>query len=121
MLSFKLEGTDVLQKRLKKLEPAVVAGLIGGVNDGLHKVESDAKGLAPVRTGELRDSIDVKEATPSDLEGAVFVGADYGVYVEHGTSKMSAQPFLFPATEANKAYIKRTLKADGRVAIRKVT
>jgi HK97 gp10 family phage protein len=51
--------------------------------------------LAPVDTGFLRNSI------TSNGEGlltySVKVGAEYGIHVEYGTWKMSAQPYLRPA------------------------
>lgn len=51
-----------------------------------------ARARVPVVTGELRDSIQVTEA-------GVEVGADYGVFVEYGTSDTEAQPFLRPAAD----------------------
>lgn len=50
--------------------------------------------------GRLRDSIDHKIDTSI---GVVYIGTDveYAKYVEKGTSKMSAQPYLTPAAEEN--------------------
>jgi HK97 gp10 family phage protein len=54
-----------------------------------------ARQRAPVKTGYLRSSIQSRHLGESEWE--VTVGASYGVYVEYGTRKMAAQPFLTPA------------------------
>lgn len=62
------------------------------------KVEAAAKRLCPVDTGRLRSSI--THETGSDAGGLVArVGTNvaYGVYVELGTHRATAQPFLRPA------------------------
>lgn len=57
-------------------------------------VADEARTLCPVDTGNLRDSI----AVSADSGGAeVSADADYAAYVEFGTWKMAAQPFLVPA------------------------
>lgn len=59
-------------------------------------IEADAKTLAPVDTGNLRSSIGVDFG---DLSAIIGPGANYGIYVEFGTSRMGPQPYLFPALE----------------------
>ena len=62
--------------------------------------EGYAKKLAPVDTGNLRNSIthDV-----DDVEPAAYIGTnvEYAPYVCLGTIHMNAQPFLKPAVAAN--------------------
>lgn len=53
-----------------------------------------ARGLAPVLTGDLRDSIYVEE---TGVWYAVVADSDHAVPVELGTSAMAAQPYLGPA------------------------
>jgi HK97 gp10 family phage protein len=58
----------------------------------------DARRLAPVLTGDLRNSIDVLGV----VDGVGRVGAgdarvDYAAYVELGTRRAPAQPYLRPA------------------------
>jgi len=60
-------------------------------------VEGKAKMGAPVDTGHLKGSVQAKDI--SQLEWEVRVGADYGIYVEFGTSRMAAHPYLVPAAE----------------------
>lgn len=60
--------------------------------------EGLAKVNAPVDTGALRNSIQAKPV--DDLTWEVGVGVDYALFVEMGTSKMAAQPYMTPAAEA---------------------
>lgn len=58
--------------------------------------EMYAKMLCPVDTGRLRNSI----THTSDGEYAyIGTNVEYAPYVEFGTSKMAAQPFIRPAAE----------------------
>lgn len=111
---------------LYNLIPEIGEKLEVAANQILRKAaldcEAAAKGNAPVATGFLRDSIYTRTATSSGYGQAgepppgaellpevdkpdsgtayVAVGANYGVFVEFGTSKMAAQPYLVPAAEA---------------------
>lgn len=63
-------------------------------------IEADAKGLAPVDTGNLRNSISTSFAGDGRFGAiAAEVGptAEYGVYQEYGTSTQPGTPFLGPA------------------------
>lgn len=63
-------------------------------------IEADAKALAPVDTGNLRNSISTDISGDGRFAGMTAeVGptAEYGVYQEYGTSVMAAQPYLAPA------------------------
>lgn len=64
-------------------------------------VEAEAKRLCPVDTDRLRSSI-AHEMGLDALGLYVDVGTDveYAIFVELGTSRMSAQPFLRPALDA---------------------
>lgn len=66
-----------------------------------NAVHRAAVRLVPVDTGRLRSSI--AQALGSDGEGLYgIVGTDveYGPYIEFGTSRMRAQPYLRPALDA---------------------
>jgi HK97 gp10 family phage protein len=62
------------------------------------KIAETARQLAPVDTGELRDSI-------HEDNGNVVVSAAHGVHVEFGTVFMEAQPFLRPAVDEHEREI----------------
>lgn len=65
------------------------------VKNAALAVEGQAKALAPVDTGALRNSIQTE--LEGDLTAHVVVGVEYAEYVEHGTYKMAPQPYLTPA------------------------
>lgn len=67
-------------------------------------ITRDAKTLAPVDTGNLRASIGSTirgDGRMGVVRAEIGPTASYGIYVEMGTSRMAAQPFLRPATDRN--------------------
>jgi len=89
--------------------------LMGKLGTGLQKavlaVERQAKINAEFtqgyQTGRLRSSI------TNRIEGStgiVGTNVEYANFVEHGTDKMGAQPFLFPALEQVRAKIAEFFK-----------
>jgi hypothetical protein len=79
----------------------------------LNQISTSLKNLAQlnvqrpptraVKTGKLRDSINVKYRKIGDF-GAVFDlnSVDYGVYVNFGTFRMAARPFASNAANADE-------------------
>lgn len=73
------------------------------LNDIGQEVAITATHLVPIDTGALRMTIRVEHSrgingpTVEVVAGAGH--ADYASYVEHGTSRMAAQPYLGPALE----------------------
>lgn len=67
----------------------------------LNDIQTGAQNRAPVDTGTLRNSISTElQRGGGTLRGEVGPTANYGAYVENGTSRMRAQPYLRPATDA---------------------
>lgn len=65
------------------------------------RVEATAKRLCPVDTGRLRASISHEIQTDSHgLIGVVGSNVEYASFVEFGTSRSRAQPYLRPALDA---------------------
>ena len=79
----------------------------GGLEAASLIVEGDATLRAPVDTGNLRSSITHRVA--SDEEAHIGTNVEYAPYVEQGTSKMAAQPFLRPALDGNKSRIEKMI------------
>lgn len=71
------------------------------VKESTLETEKKAKQLAPVDTGYMRNSIN-STFTNGGKVGTVAVGADYAIFNEFGTSKIPAQPFMFPAFNQEK-------------------
>jgi HK97 gp10 family phage protein len=65
-----------------------------------HAIEADAKALAPVDTGNLRNSISTSiggDGRTGAMTAEVGPTADYAVHQEYGTSTQSGTPFMGPA------------------------
>lgn len=92
---------DVLNEESKRRRTALE--IIGG------RAESHAKAACPVDTGRLRNSITHQQE--SENVEVVGTNVSYGPYVELGTSKMAAQPFLRPAAEGHTAEYKGILES----------
>ena len=75
-------------------------------------IVADAQHEAPVRTGNLKNSIKMKMET--DHRAVINVGAEYGAFVEFGTRKMPAHPFLRPAVNDNKKKFLEAMRKIGK-------
>ncbi len=63
-----------------------------GLERGAKKVQKNAKYLAPVDTGHLRNSIKTKSQTTQDgAKAQVFTNLEYAPYVEFGTGQRGAE------------------------------
>lgn len=91
--------------------PAIIGRVTPRASLAVYKtaadVEATAKTLAPVDTGHLRSSI--QHHPTGALSAEVTVGAEYGPYVEFGTSRMGAQPFLTPAVQQHGPTMEKAL------------
>lgn len=112
-VSIELKGIEGLKAKALALIPRVRADVQQTVAEVALLIESDAKLFAPVDTGRLRASIHA-EIAPNGLSARVEAGVDYAVFLEFGTRRQRAQPFLFPAYEKNRlafvAALKRNIK-----------
>ncbi len=66
-------------------------------------VETAAALNAPVKTGNLRNSINHKKSAP--FVERVGTGVEYAPYIELGTRFMRARPYLLPALIDNRREI----------------
>jgi HK97 gp10 family phage protein len=67
------------------------------VKKAAFDIESNAKAVVPIKTGNLKNSIQAHMTGSTSAE--VATGVEYAIYVEFGTRKMSARPYLTPAAE----------------------
>ena len=82
--------------RIAGAGPIVEAGARTAMTRTAYAIEGTAKVLCPVDTGNLVGSIS------TDIDGhTAEIGptAEYGIYVELGTSRMAGQPFMAPAAD----------------------
>lgn len=86
-----------LQSKIPELAGALRRDASRLIRTTAFHIEGQAKILAPVDTGALRNSI--QTTVISELEAEVSVGVEYGIYQELGTTRMPPQPFLGPSFE----------------------
>lgn len=94
-------GIVVIWNRIPELLVAVEANTRAAVKKQADAIAADARARVPVRTGYLKSSI-VPVVIEAGHSAEVQVGAPYGIYVEYGTYKMAAQPYLSPAVAAHQ-------------------
>lgn len=85
---------------------------IRAVRESAHVIESNAKILAPVDTGNLRSSIQVSEYEIGRDGYALLVGTHvhYAPYQEYGTATgIPAHPFLTPAADMERPVLELRL------------
>jgi HK97 gp10 family phage protein len=95
-----------------KFKHKMLAKSAEGMARACQFVVAKAQANAPVRTGAMRDAITYTlEVQENAVEGIVGVGkgAFYARFIELGTSKLAARPFLRPAVFENEAEIMRLL------------
>lgn len=119
MITMQLTGQRALTRVLDQYEARVRRAVIQVIATFALAVEAGAKRNAPVDTGNLRATIRTDlERLATDLVALVVAGASYAAFVEFGTSRMSAKPFLFPALEAERRAflraIRRAVRSAGR-------
>lgn len=110
---------DTIEVKVTDNSAQVKQALQEAVERGLEAIglvaEGHAKELCPVDTGRLRNSI--SHATDGE---AVYIGTnvEYAPYVELGTSRMKARPYLRPAAEnfgdEYRALMEQAMKSGGR-------
>lgn len=77
------------------------------VREAANYILGEARTLAPVRTGHLRSNSEVEGEGGNSL---IKFNAEYAAYVELGTRKMAAQPFLTPAVNRGEKRLIELLK-----------
>lgn len=93
-IKINISGSDAAEAKLMAFANSIVPKVSEAVAQGGLLVEGEAKALAPVDTGALRDSI---TSQPAGMQCDIGTNIEYAIYQEFGTYKMRAQPFLVPA------------------------
>jgi hypothetical protein len=107
----RLEGFEATIRALKRQPDVAVKALKRVVHTSTFRLESVARGLVPVDTGDLLHAL---QSTSPGLTGRVFIGPGgrstggrvppsvYGWMVEMGTVHRAATPFMRPAAETEE-------------------
>jgi len=72
---------------------------------------ASAPGAYPATdTGRLASSVRMVLPTVADMTGTVGTAVKYGAYLEFGTSRMAARPWLLPSFERAKIGVEKELR-----------
>jgi HK97 gp10 family phage protein len=109
-----MTGAKELSKLLKKLPVKVEKNFMRqAVRAGARVVVKDARKRVPKNTGNLAKSLGVVSRRAKNITMSVKARSGkkqkndgfYGRFIEFGTRKMAARPFLRPALESNVSNI----------------
>jgi len=114
-----LEGVDEILNRLQQIGNNISRLENRALKNAAQPVLDDAKSSNSFndRSGNLRKGLKISNIKNKEGVKYVLVGVDksdnskiyYGKFLEFGTSKMSAKPFMQPAYEKNKDNIQKTI------------
>ena len=90
----------------EEADEQVKAAARAALKDCVSDITEDAKEGSPKKTGNNMRSINFTvgpatedELVLDDLQGAVYSTSGYGGYLETGTRKMEARPYMKPAAD----------------------
>ncbi len=104
-----LHGMDALQRAITSMPDVVKDGLSGVVAATTFAIAQGVRARVPRgQTGVLASNI---ASSSRGMNGHVDIGVDafYWHFLEYGTVKMAAKPFIRPAAEAEADVFERRL------------
>jgi len=94
-------GQLIRAEAIKSIQTGAKSGVMYQMYNPRREHRASAPGQAPASdTGNLVSKITVKQKSLNVVH--VESNADYSAYLEYGTSKMEARPFMLPAFERSK-------------------
>ena len=107
-ITMKLEGDKEVQDAIKFLEKKCSEGLKKAITESVIHVESVAKHTTAWKnvSGNLRSKITHKvKSAKNKHQGKVGTNVEYAPWLEFGTVKMKAHPWLIPALKQSRNMI----------------
>ncbi len=129
-MSINIVGAKELEKKLGGMEKNVARKIVKDVlRKAMKPLLADAKSRVQVKSGFLKKNLKIRTMKKKKHRYGVFVGvgqkwyvgkAFYGAFLEFGTSKMAARPFLRPAFDGTKKRVENIVKAGLKRAIESI-
>lgn len=98
-MELEFEGIDELIHEIESIGKSAESAADEALLKGAEYLKEQVQSVVRVLTGNLKAHIEISEIKNGEIE--VYVDnqgkAYYGYMLEFGTSKMRAQPFMFPA------------------------
>lgn len=100
-------------KNLSSIQKNIVKEIVYGCEAVQQSVMTNAKFRVPVKTHNLQGSIQPGGIVIRDdnVEATVVANAEYATFVEFGTYKMNARPYLTPALLENMQTFRKAMEA----------
>ena len=95
-ISCDIKGIEEFQKAMRNFDSAMQKHVHRQLASWAADVKALAKQLVSVRTGYLRSTIYAKI---SEWVAQIGAEATYALFVEFGTRRMRARPYLYPAIQ----------------------
>ena len=118
-MKVEFEGMDEFMQQLERLGDDVDKHTDEALINAGKLLQKEVKKRVPVDTGKLRDNIMLSEVKDKTID--VYVDqqgpAYYGVFLEEGTSKMRARPFMYPAFHNSQFRIRREIVETLRIRL----
>lgn len=124
----KIEGIEDIRKALEGKAEEVKKAVMKDLRSGADEVIASAKSKVHSISGDLVAAINKNEARDRNGYMDIYVGIEknekfskedkyYPRFVEKGTSKMKARPYLTPALNEKKAQIQSKIESDLKAVI----
>ncbi|APF27067.1 bacteriophage HK97-gp10, tail-component family protein [Clostridium sporogenes] len=122
MASMELDGLDELIRKVQDMGKAGVRVENAALKKAGELIVEEAKNNVPVKTEKLKKGLKVSGVRKKGGNKFVLAGIQkgdnskifYGKFLEFGTSKMKARPFMGPAYESKKEEAKEVIKDELR-------
>lgn len=117
LADIKMDGLEELQKQLSKYAQTERERVENkALTEAGEHLRLKIQGMTPVRTGKLKATIVKGEVIDGKIQvGPSQQGPAYRAhFLEFGTTKMPAQPFMRPAFEASKTTVEKIMANEIR-------
>lgn len=111
-VNVRVEGVGNMRSAFDRAIATIELATGRAVDESLDGIRDDAQDEVPVRTGTLKDGIQ-SETDPGGLSGVVGVvgeASEYAPFVEFGTSRQPAKPYMTPASERERRRLPRRIR-----------
>jgi len=101
-----VEGVEGFKAAMERFDSSMQRQVYRYLHSWASDVKAAAMRNAPVRTGYLRSSI---YATIKDWVAEIGAEATYALFVELGTRRMRAEPYLYPAIQEHLSRLEQII------------
>jgi HK97 gp10 family phage protein len=101
-----LEGFEEFRAAMERFDSNMQTQVQGQLRNWAEEVKTSAKQLVPVKTGHLQSSI---YAAIHEWVAEIGAEATYALFVELGTRRMQARPYLYPAIQEHLPELERVV------------